>query len=167
MEMTRRRPRRDSGCIVRSSVCFQITPASSSCRHTAFLISNGSPAQAPASLQCYSLNLQRACKHLADRQSRSLQAKKQDGKGTGEPISIVEACLTLAVGHQGVKVVNAAQAVASCRAHTADRKAEHRLQRYQSGWLASAVHSGEAISIHCTDRTSADMLNAYLAPGNW
>ena len=62
--------------------------------------------------------------------------------------------------------MNAAQAVASCRAHTADRKAEHRLQRYQSGWLASAVHSGEAISIHCTDRTSADMLNAYLAPGN-
>ena len=89
VEMTRRRPRRDSGCIVRSSVCFQITPASSSCRHTAFLISNGSPAQAPASLQCYSLNLQRACKHVADRQSRSLQAKKQDGKGTGEPISIV------------------------------------------------------------------------------
>ncbi len=45
VEMTRRRLRRDSGCIVRSSVCFQMMPASSSCRQTAFLISNGSPAQ--------------------------------------------------------------------------------------------------------------------------
>ena len=42
-DTTRRRPRRTSGCMVRSSVCFHIMPASSSCKQTARLISNGSP----------------------------------------------------------------------------------------------------------------------------
>ena len=79
---------------------------------------------------------------------------------------MVVACLTLAVGHQGVKVVDAAQAVASCTA--SDCRLQSRLQRYQSGWLAVAAHSWKAKQRHFTDRKPARCAQtAHLAPGNW
>jgi len=46
-DRTRRRLRRTSLWLVRYSTCFHSSPASSSCMHTAFSISIGSPACTP------------------------------------------------------------------------------------------------------------------------
>lgn len=56
MEMTRRRERRTSFWPVRYSTCFHRNPASSSCRHTAFFTTNGSPAHT-MTLLCISATL--------------------------------------------------------------------------------------------------------------